>query len=499
MSLNLGLSVNDVVSVSVSLTPTAAQERNFGSLLILGDSGVIDVATRYRLYTSLSAIAGDFGSTAPEYLAAAIAFGQNPSLQQLYVGAWARLATPGQLIGNILNPTQQAVANFNAISNASFTISINGSPVNFSGISLVGQTNLNGVAAAITTGLTGNGTVVWNATQGYFVFSSPTTGASSTVGFATPEGSGTDISSLMGWQSSQGGYTVAGIAAETPLTCVTVLANMSNSWYGVMFAAATMPVDSDYVAVAGFINASSSSVSRIFGVTTQETTALNPNSSADIASQLQALGYNRSFVQYSSSTPYACAGIFGDAFTVNFNGSNTLYTLKFKQDAGVVAETLTETQAAALNTKNCNVYVNYNNATAILQQGTMAAGAFFDVVHGTDWLQNAIQTAVFNLLYTAGTKIPQTDAGVNQIVSTVTQELQQSVINGLVAPGVWEGPPVGAIVTGQTLSTGYYIFAPPVASQSQAARAARQAPVLSVCIKLAGAIHFASVIVNVNS
>lgn len=499
MSLNLGLSVNDVVSVAVSLTPTAAQERNFGSLLILGDSGVIDITSRYRLYTSLSAVGQDFGGTAPEYLAAAIAFGQNPSLQQLYIGAWARLATSGVLVGAPLTATQQTITNFNSINNASFTISINGSPTNFSGINLTSATNLNGVASLITSGLSGNGTVIWNASQGYFTFSSVTTGTSSSVGFATTYGSGTDISSIMGWRSTQGGYTVAGIAAETPLSCVTTFTNLSNSWYGVMFAASTMPVDSDYVAVAGFIQGVSANVTRIFGVTTQEAAALNAALSTDIASQLSALGYDRSFVQYSSSSPYACAGIFGDAFTVNFNGSNTLYTLKFQQETGVVAETLTESQAAALNGKNCNVYVNYNNNTAILQQGTMANGAFFDVVHGTDWLQNAIQTAVYNLLYTAGTKIPQTDAGVGQIVSTITNELDQSVTNGLVAPGVWNGPPVGAIVTGQTLSTGYYIFAPPVSSQSQAARAARQAPVLTVCIKLAGAIHFVSVIVNVNA
>ena len=35
MPNNLGLSVSDVVNVSVFLAPTAAQQRNFGSLLIL--------------------------------------------------------------------------------------------------------------------------------------------------------------------------------------------------------------------------------------------------------------------------------------------------------------------------------------------------------------------------------------------------------------------------------------------------------------------------------
>lgn len=493
---NLGLSVNDVVNVSVSLTPTAAQQRNFGSLLILGDSGVIDVTTRFRLYTSLAGVAADFGSN-PEFLAASIAFGQNPQLSQLYIGAWARTATHGLLVGAPLSATQQLITNFNVITAASFTISVNGSPTNFSGINLTTATNLNGVASLITAGLSGNGTVTWVPSTTSFTFASNTTGVTSTVGFATTFGSGTDISSIMGWRSTQGGFTVGGIAAESPLSCVTTLANQSNSWYGVTFAASVMPADSDYVAVAGLIQGLT--VTRVFGVTSQEASSINPNLTTDIASQLQALGYSRTFTQYSSSSPYAAAGIFGDAFTVNFDGTNTLYTLKFQGETGVVAETLTESQAAALNTKNCNVYVNYNNQTAILQQGVMANGAFFDTIHGTDWLQNEIQTIVFNLLFTVGTKIPQTDAGVNQIVAAITLGLNQAVVNDLIAPGVWTGPPIGAIVTGQTLSTGYYIFAPTVASQTQAARAARQAPVLTVCIKLSGAIHFVSVIINVNS
>lgn len=496
MTINLGLSVNDVVNVSVALTPVAAQERNFGSLLILGDSGVIDVVTRYRLYTSIAAVGADFGNS-PEFQAATIAFGQNPQLSQLYIGAWARTATPGQLIGATLSATQQLLTNFTVITNGSFILSINGSPTTFTGINTSTATNLNGVASLITTALSGNGVVTWVPSQSCFTFSTSTTGPSATVGFATAAGSGTDMSSLMGWRSTQGGFTAAGIAPESPLACVTIFCNLSNNWYGTMFAASVMPADSDYTSVAGLIQATS--VSRIFGVTTQEASTLNASLSTDVASQLQALGYSRTFTQYSSSSPYACAGIFGDAFTVNFLGSNTLYTLKFKQEAGIVAETLTESQATALNGKNCNVYVNYNNETAILQQGVMANGTFFDIIHGTDWLQNAIQVAVFNVLYTAGTKVPQTDAGVNQLVSAITQALNQAVTNDLIAPGVWTGPPVGAIVTGQTLSTGYYVFAPSVASQSAAARAARQSPVLTVCIKLSGAIHFVSVIVNVNS
>lgn len=501
-NINLGLSASDIVNVAVSLTPTAAQQRNFGALIILGDSGVIDTFTRYRSYSSLTAVAGDFSNVSPEFLAASLAFGQNPQLSQLYVGAWARTATHGTLVGAPLSVAQQAISNWTSITSGGIDFVINGVPFNLTGLNFSGATSMTAVAAVIQAALSSNGTIVWSTTGNYFQVTSPTTGASSTSAFATP-GTGFDISLQTGLSALvSGSYIAGGIAAESPLACLTTLASMTSNWYGAMFAASVPPGDPDYLACAGFINGASPS--RIFGVTTQEAAALTASLNTDVASQLQALGYNRTFVQYSSSNPYACAAVFGRAFTVNFNGSNTLYTLKFQQEAGIVPEQLTETQAAALNQKNCNVFVNYNISTgtgasiAILQQGTMVNGTFFDIIHGTDWLQNALQTAILNLLLTAGTKIPQTDAGVTTLINTVTQVLQQAVANALVAPGVWNGPAIGAIVTGQVLSTGYYVFAPPVATQSQAARAARQSPVIQACIKLAGAIHSVGAILSVN-
>lgn len=502
MSQTLGLSVNDVVTVNVALQPQAAQQRNFGSLLIVGDSGVIDVASRFRLYTNLTDLGLDFGTSAPEYLAAQVFFSANPQPAQVYVGAWARTATSGILIGGELSAAQQQIANFNGIANGGMNVTIDGSLQALSGLNFTSVNNLNGVAALITSSLAGAGVCTWDSNNEWFNIQSSSTGTSSSVSLASPPISSTDLSGLLGLTAAGGAASVGGIAAETPLACMTILMSMTTKWYGAMFAASVQPQDSDYIAVAGLVEGSS--VSRIFGVTTQEANTLNANSNADVASQLQALGYNRTFTQYSSNTPYVCAADFGIAFTVNFNGSSTLYTLKFQDEIGVVAEFLTETQAATLGGvqgvggKNCNVFVEYDDDTAILQQGVMASGQFFDVIHGTDWLQNAIQTAVYNRLKTARTKVPQTDSGVTSLMTTMTTVLAQSVTNGLCAPGVWLGPDIGPVVNGQTLPLGFLIFAAPIMSQTQAARAARQAPIITILLKLAGAIHFVNVIMNVS-
>lgn len=491
----LGLPVSNIVNVQVVMSPVAAQSRNFGSLLILGDSGVIDTTERLRLYNTISAVAADFGTSAPEYLAAALYFGQSPQPSTLYVGKWARTATPATLHGGILSSAAQALSLFTAVSAGAFGITIGGSVQTITGVNLSSAANLNAVAAAVTAKLSG-ATCVWNATLGRFEITTTATGSAASITFATAPGSGVDLAVLMGLESTQGGSVVAGIVAETLATAIAQLADMSNDWYGLTIASSTMPSSSDYLAAAGFIEAASPA--RIFGITMQTTDVLNSALSTDLASQLKASAFERTFIQYSSSSAYAAASIFGRAFTVNFNGSNTTLTIKFKQEPGVAVETLPSSQAATLDAKNCNVFVKYNNDTSIIQQGVMSNGYFFDEVHGTDWLQNAIQTAVYNLLYTSGTKIPQTDAGVSMILTTIAQVMEQAVANGLVAPGVWSAAGFGALNMGDTLSKGYYLYAPPVATQLAADRQARKAPVIQAAIKLAGAIHFANVIVDVN-
>ncbi len=489
------LSVSDVVNVQIVMSPIAAALRNFGAMLIAGSSAVIDTTERIRQYSGLTGVANDFPLTAPEYQAAALFFGQTPQPSLLYIGRWAQTATSGVLHGAVLSAAAQALANFTAVTNGGMKISVDGSLKTLSAINLSGATNLNGVASLITTALAGAAVVTWNASYGRFDVTSATTGTTSAVLFATAPASGTDISALLGLNSGQGGTQVSGIAAESLASGVATLA-LNNSWYGLSVAATGVQL-SDHMAVAAYIEGASPS--RVYGITSQDPACLDPTQTSDVASQMQALGYNRTCVQYSSSSPYAICSLIGRAFTVDFTANRSTITLKFKQEPGVAAESLNETQAATLKAKNCNVFVNYNNNTAIIQEGVMSGGWFFDERHGLDWLQNAAQTAVWNALYGSQTKIPQTDEGVNQLVTALEHDaLIPSVDNGLLAPGLWTGPAIGAIQPGQALIKGYYVYTPLVASQSAADRAARKAPTLQVAAKLAGAIHSVNVIINVN-
>jgi hypothetical protein len=600
------LDVSQLINVQVSLTQAGALARTFNTLLILGDSNVINGLQRERFYSSLSEVASDFGTTAPEYLAAELYYEQIPQPLNLTIGRWLRTATAGINQGAILNSTESALSNFTQITNGGFDIAINGVNQILTGLNLSTALNLNGVASIITTALAGAGTCVYNGLQ--FEIISSTTGAgveasgtitltgqpspadtvtvngiivtfvssitgsnqvligastqatavnlntfltnstspnileasysitgdvitatfnqvgtvgnaftlaksssditlsgatlsgginASTVGYATSPGSGQDISSLLGLTSALALPLVPGYAAETPLQAVVALDSLDPNWYGLTFAASVMPTDSQNLSIAPFIQADS--VTRLFGITTQETGVLSNQVSNDIASLMLASGYSQSFVTYCSTNPYAAASAFGRLFTVNLSGSNTMLDLMYKQMVGIAAEDLDTSEADALISKRCNVFTEYDNDTSIFQYGYVsAAGGFIDQTFGNNALQNTIQTDVYNVLYTSPTKIPQTDQGNAQFTNAISQACQQFVTNGFGAPGQWNSNGFGSLQEGQYLKTGYYIYAPSISSQSESARAARESVPFQVAFKLAGSTQTVQISVIVN-
>lgn len=378
-----GLPLNRVTNVTVTLSARAAQGRNFGSMLILGNSTVIPITERLRLYSDPADIGDDFGVDSEEYKAAVVWFSQSPRPTQLYVGRWVDSLT-----------------------------------------------------------------------------------------------------------SAESGPT------ETLLQAVNALLDY-NSWYGLHLAVpvADYPDDADLISVSSAIE--SATVSRILAITSSEADILSSAVETDLATKLKAAKYSRTYIQYSSTSPYAALSAFGRAFTVNFTGSNTTITLKFKQLPGITYETIGTSQANALEAKNCNVYVYYENDTAILEQGVMCNGDFFDERHGLDWLQNAVQTADYNTLYTSTTKIPQTDAGTTTRIANIEKVLDVADKSGLFAPGIWTGEPMGQLGTGDTLTKGYYTWADTVDNQLQTDREARKGVPIQVAAKLAGAVHYGDVAITV--
>jgi hypothetical protein len=488
-----GLSVSRLVNVQVNLSPLAPARRGFGTMLVGGDSDVIDGVERFRSYSGVEGVALDFGLSAPEYHAAALYFSQTPKPRSLMIGRWLRTATAGLLKGGILTSSEQAMANWTSIEDGAFDITIDGgAEQNITELDFSGAANLSAVASIVGSAISG-ATCTWDGSR--FRVISSTTGVDSEVSYANAPSLGTDISALLKLTSATALEPVPGLAAETAVEFAAALSDISSAWYGLIFAASTMPTDDALIDVAALIQGLTTS--RIFGVVETNTLALDAGYTTDLPSRLKALGYTRTFPQYSANK-FAVASAFGRAFAVNFNANRSTITLMYKQEPGVVAENLTESQAQTLKNKRCNVFVNYDNDTAILQYGVMSGPAYFDEIHGLDWFQNALQNSLYTLLYTSKTKIPQTDAGSNQLVAEVSKVCDEAINNGLAGPGVWNADGFGQLERGQFLKSGYYVYAMPMALQAQSEREQRKAPPIQVALKLAGAIQEIDVIVDVN-
>lgn len=487
------LPVSRLVRVAVNLTPLSAQRRGFGTLLIAGDSAVIDPAERLRSYGDIAEVIADFGTSAPEYLAAVQYFGQSPKPGGLQIGRWLRTASSATLRGGVLTVAQQAMTLWTPITTGSLRITVDGVLKTLSALSFAAQTNLNGVASVITTALAGSAIVTWDGQR--FTVTSSTTGAASTLTYAEATGAGVDISAMLKLTVALANAPVNGRVAETALQAAVAFMDASAAWFGLMYAASVQPNDDALIQVAAVIEAAD--VERILGHTITDTLVLDSTITTDLASRLRDLAYKHSVVQYSANA-YAIASLFGRAFSVNFAANRSTITLMYKTEPGVVAELITTTQANTLKAKRCNVYVAYQNNTAIIQYGVMSGPAYFDEIHGLAWFRDGLQTRLYNLLYTTGTKIPQTDAGMTALLNECTLMAEEAINNGLVAPGQWNADGFGQLVRGQYLKDGFYVYAPPISTQVQSDREARLAVPIQVALKLAGAIHEIDAIVNVN-
>jgi hypothetical protein len=486
------------------LTTPAITAPAINSMLILGSSNVIGSGERMRAYNSISAVAGDFTTTSPEYLSADMWFAQSPSPNVVYIGRWFKTAGGGSLHCRPLSPTEQTIANWTAITSGGFDIHVDGVLIQVVGLTFAAAGNLNAVASAIQAfpalAAVGGATVLWDATNNRFTFTSKTTGVTSAVSFlSTPTGTGTptNISAMLGGtaaDAANGAVSSPGVAVETALTALTVIDGLfSTQFYGVVCPEA---VDADHLALAAYCEAAVPP--HYYGITNAEVATLDPTSEADLAAQLSDFGYNKTAIQYSTTNANAISSYLARILTTQWGGSNTTIDLMYKREPGVAPEQLSATQANALAGKNCNVYAAYANGAHMIQHGVSCSGVYTDTIIGADAMAGDVQAAVFNTMYTTATKVPQTDSGMGLLVNAASRVGAQYSANGYLNSGIWNAQGFGTLSPGDLLPLGFYVWSPSILLQSEADRAARKAPIIQIAAKTAGAIEQSDVIIFVN-
>lgn len=491
----MSVTLDQVVSVTVLAAAVPPGVQGFGAGLFLGRATVLPLYNRVLTSAQESdLVTAGFSTSSEEYLAAQKYYAQVPRPAGPFkIGRQFLVAQSGVLLSGGVSTT---LADYTAISNGGFDITVNATLIQVTALNLSGAANAGAaVAALIQTKLAaGLASTTCTFANGQFIITSPTTGPTSLVSFmSAPTGGGApvDITALLKGTATLGARAVAGVAIETMTAALTATRLADAGYYGLAIPqAATAQDNKDAMAHA-------QSNGYKFWCTTADVTCYDPNVSADLASFAKATGYSKTFVMFST-TAYAAVSAMAREQVTNLNAINGLTTLMSKQLPGVTADNLTAAQVLALKAKNCNYYITRAAPGAsglnVLENGIMANGQFSDEVFGLDAFAAEYQNGIYVALATVPTAIRQTDDGAAQVLQGGIPACEKFVRNGFFAPGPWKGNSVAGIVTtGDYLKAGYLQNVGKVADQSVTDRANRLVPPITICGKGGGAYHSAAV------
>ncbi len=158
-------------------------------------------------------------------------------------------------------------------------------------------------------------------------------------------------------------------------------------------------------------------------------------------------------------------------------------TWAYKTLSGIEAEPFTATEMRALEEAGLNYYVPCAGKNITLP-GKTVSGEWIDVIRFRDWLQNDMQTRIYNLLI-VNPKVPFTSGGIALVENQMRASLMQGQRQGGVAPTEF--------AEDGTEIPGYTVTVPVTVNLTDADKAARKLKGCKFTARLAGAIHLVEV------
>lgn len=439
----MAIEITEFANVSISVSPTGVSGGNFGILGFLttdDDLAVtgkgISPAERFRSYTSLESVGGDWQATSEVYKAATAFYGQTPTPTDFVVQMNYQTNQKASLVGGGSDTAAELqAATWNGTGVLTMTIDATDITITNLDVSGAATATYDAIAAEIQDAVqvaVDTATVVHNGYQ--FVVTGVTAGAAGIVTFAADS----DAARALGLQQNQAKLSL-GIDAETALEALAAADSLGIEAVGLV-THKKFRDDSAGVLDSGNstedIAVYSEAAKRIFCNTTNDLTTLISGSTSNSAYKLKNRTLRFSLTTFSKDTSaYPSASVFGRAASVNFSAIGSTITVNLKQMPGIAAENLTPSEFAALRGYYASAVVQIGKTANAYTDSRMASGSWLDTTHGILWLENRIEVDMFNLLYVNNTKIPFTQQGINTVEAQLQRSLRAAVRNGLCAPG----------------------------------------------------------------
>ena len=492
------VSINNFCNVSVAVPGKGLGTYNVNTLLYITDDESITKKPYYLFYNADS-VAKNFGSDSRTFKVLSAVFAQSPSL--LAPGGYVIVlqrnsitldnATAGYTETLQLDTLDDLIA----IASGSLNLTVDGETKTVSNIDLSTATNFEGIAKILTTAGESEGfKCEGNDKTQTLKFISLTTGTSSSVVLT-----GGSIASLLNINSC---IVVAGqeegTEKETLMDAI-IRANNFPFTEGIIADQLNINNQQDWINASNYIQGTRRMLFYVENM--YSNTQLATSTSRKILSlnnfQTRCLYYNGTVIN-----ALLFAGAYaGRGLATDMSGSRTTITMNLKDLSGVAADTsIDDTIFNELKTLGYDFYCSVQGGLSkVVSSG---ANQYFDDVFNMNWFVLSQLVAGFNTIATTTTKIPQTEAGMNQIKSALEVVCQQALRNGFIAAGKWTSTDYfGDYETfmRNIEENGYYIYSQPIDEQSASDRQARKAPLIQIAIKYAGAIHSINILINYNA
>jgi len=494
----------NVINVSLSTQGRLATPDNMNICVIMTDEvdGPVSTLNRFEVYRNIDAVAVDFGTQSKAYTHAAAFFATKPNPDNaggyLAIGFWRSVqedvaASPGTNTGAELDDST-LIVQLQAISDGTLDIPVDAGTENLTALDFRVALDLDGVVTVLNAALSGATASLINANA--ILITSDTTGASSVVGLTTNPGTGTYVGDLLKLSAGSGAVIVAGLAAnnnalETKLAGLTAVKAVLN-FKGFVFIDTLS--DAEVITLGTYAQAND-----VLGYETfTGATALDIDVTEPIWINTLAGRTNFRCLYSPANNRLMSASYMARMHTVNFNAENSALTMHLKE-LSIPSEEFSEGDVLKALNVGADIYPSIKQTPLLLTSG---ANDFTDNRYNLLAYQIELETDGFNFLKATGTKVPQTTPGVQSLVDVYELATKRFVKAGVFAPGTWTSSDrFGDEETfdRSILQLGYYFLAGLLSDQSAASRANREAPVIQGAVKLAGAIHKSSVIVNVNT
>jgi hypothetical protein len=444
-----------------------------------------------------------FGTASTEYKMASIYFSGFTNCTSfpsaLYFSGFAATATSAWLLSTSL--AGEPLTYFQAIS-GTLSITVDGTVSTASALNLSSATSIGGsegtsVINLIKTALSWTGsnkpTITWDSLSSKFKITSNTTGATSTITYA----SGT-TAALLGLSA---GTLSQGVAAETATQAITKVKSLSSNW--ATFTTTWEVSNGDAVLFAQWTQTQNDKFLYVCFDSDPLAATTTPYA-AGIGSILAADQFDGVIVLWASiGAQYLAAMATGVAASLNWNTLNGRATLKFRQQPGLASYVETVTTQTAANNLIANNYTYYGTYSApglgniynIVADGALAGSRFkwFDTYVGQIFLNSQLALSIFEGLLQVNLA-PYTAVGDTLLRAWCADPIKQGINSGIIRSGVTLSASQIAAITyavgfdiSKNLQTyGYYLY---IGTASTQVRGQRQSPPLMLYYTDGGAIQ----------